>query len=357
VRICFFADGESIHTIRWCKHFHSLGHEVHLISFKKADIEFVYVHHIKTDKIEVSGGNWRVLLKFRQVKSIINKIKPDIFHAHYATSYGVTGALVGFHPYIITALGSDVLISPSQSLIYRLLLKFAFSKADWITAMSDQMTAAISQLGVSSQKISTVPFGIDPGIFNNNKRALPVNDFVITSTRNFEEIYNIPHLLRAVALVKDQIPQVRLNLIGDGTQREVLKKQVKELGLESITNFFGRIPQHEIASVLNRSHLFITVSLSDGNNISLNEAMACGALPIATDIPANKQWIEHHKNGFLIPINDIDGLAKTIMHCYRNFNSIIENVVSLNQNIIQEKAIWSKHMDIVAKKYNQLINS
>ena len=85
-------------------------------------IENVTTHFVDGGNINVVGGNWKVLLKFKEIKRLLSQIKPDIFHSHYATSYGITGALCGFHPYIITTLGSDVLISPQKSFIYKLLL-------------------------------------------------------------------------------------------------------------------------------------------------------------------------------------------------------------------------------------------
>ncbi|MCW3072810.1 MAG: glycosyl transferase group 1 [Bacteroidetes bacterium] len=354
MRICYFADGESIHVQRWCRHFASLGHEVHLISFKNVEIENVQTHFISSGSIAVSGGNWKVLLKFREVKALLKKIKPDILHAHYATSYGITGALCGFHPYVITALGSDVLISPQRSILYRMLLKFAFSKADWITAMADHMRNAMIRMGVPPSKTDTVPFGIDPEIFNDKGRSLPAVKFVITSTRNFEPVYNIPHLINAVAMAKEKLHNLQLNMIGAGSLKPEIEALIAEKGLNAQVKFFGKVPQPVIAETLRESHLFITVSLSDGNNISLNEAMACGAFCIATDIPANTQWIEDGKNGFLVQVNDVKGLVEKIVNSYQHYEELQQRALPLNKRIIADRAIWSVNMLAVEKKYKSL---
>lgn len=354
MRICYFADGESIHVVRWCRHFASLGHEVHLISFKDVAIENVTTHFISSGNIAVSGGNWKVLLKFREVKALLKKIKPDLLHAHYATSYGITGALCGFHPYIITALGSDVLISPKRSKIYRILLKYAFSKADWITAMADHMRDAMISMGVPASKTDTVPFGIDPKIFNDEGRNVPPDEFVITSTRNFEPVYNIPHLINAVAIAKERIPNLRLNMIGAGSLRTEIEALVKEKGLDGQVKFFGKVPQPQIADTLRHSHVFVSVSLSDGNNISLNEAMACGAVCIATSIPANTQWLEDGQNGFLVAIDDVKGLADKIVTSYSDYENIRQKAAPVNKKIIAERANWDNNMLAVEKKYKSL---
>lgn len=355
MKICYFGDGESIHVIRWCKHFATLGHEVHLISFKNVEIEGIKTYFINSGSIAEKGGNWKVLLKFLKVKALLKKIKPDIFHAHYATSYGITGALTGFHPFVITTLGTDVLISPLQSKIYKILIKYAFSKADWITAMADHMKTAIENLGVNPNKVKTVPFGIDPKVFNDSTRKLPVNKFVITSTRNFEQIYNIPHLINAVSKAKSKISNIHLNLIGSGSLQKEIEKLIAENGLTENVTLLGKVTQTKIAEVLNQSHLFVSVSLSDGNNISLNEAMACGSFCIATEIPANTQWINNGENGFLIKIDDVDGLAEKIVYSYNHYDELQNKALPINKNIIEQRAIWSINMKMVEVKYQSLI--
>lgn len=354
MKICFFADSESIHTVRWCNHFHELGHEVHLISFKEVILPNIHTHTVHSGRIRVSGGNWKVLLKFRQVKKIVNQISPDIFHALYATSYGITGSLCGFHPYVITALGSDILISPKNSKIYRFLLKYAFSKTDLITVMSDQMKIETEAIGVPLEKIFTLPFGIDPSVFNANNRELDKDRFVITSTRNFENVYNIPHLIKAIAKVKVKIPSIKLNLIGIGSLEQELKDLVNQLNLEDRVTFFGKVPQLKIVEVLNHSHVFVSVSLSDGNNISLNEAMACDNLCIATDIPANTQWIQHNENGFLVAINDVDALADYLFLAYQKYDEFQKTAIPINHKLLEEKGIWANNMKRMEDYYKQL---
>jgi|SRR6185312_6432710 len=354
MRICYLADADSIHTKRWCIHFASLGHEVHLISFKKGGIEGVHFHFVDTGNISVKGGNWKVMFKANKVKSLVREINPDVLHAMYATSYGVVGALSGFHPYIITALGSDVLISPQQSILYRLLVKFALKRADLVTAMAEHMREIIIAMGINPGKVNTLVFGIDTAIFNHTKRVPPANKFVITSTRNFESVYNLQLLIKAVQLVSKEIPNLEVNLIGAGSQREELEKMIADYKLVKSVKFFGKVSQTEIADTLNKTHLFTSTSLSDGNNISLNEAMACGTVSLATDIPANRQWIKEGVNGFLVPLHDEKYLADKILYVYRNYTQMQKSSIEFNDKIIEEKATWVKNMVIVENIYTQL---
>lgn len=356
MKICLFADSDSIHTIRWCNYFVELGHDVHLISFKPTEVLNVSNYFIETGEINVSGGNWKVLLHFRKVKAILKRINPDVFHAHYATSYGITGALCNFHPFVITALGSDVLISPEQSKIVKTLLVWALKRADWITSMADHMSIKINSFIHQPNKITTLPFGIDTTVFYEmNSRNSKDDSFVIVSTRNFEPVYNLTHLILAYKKIVDKIPKSKLVMIGAGSQKEEIQKLVIDLELNEFVEFKGKLTQPEISNVLNSAHLFVSVSKSDGNNISLNEAMACGALCIATNIPANIQWIEDDVNGYLVEIDDVDELAAKMIKSYNNFDVFQKSALPINRQIISEKADWRHNMSAVIGKYEFLI--
>ncbi len=354
MRICFFADGESFHTNRWCRHFQEIGHEVHLITFKKVVIPNIHVHAVDSGNIRVKGGNGKVLLKFPKVKKIVRQIEPDIFHALYATSYGITGAFCKYHPYIITALGSDILVTPKGSWLMRKLLLFSFKKADLLTVMADHMKTASINIGANPDKIMVLPFGIDPKVFNAENKEIEKEFFTITSTRNLEPIYNIPHIIKAIAMAKNRIPNLRLNIIGWGSLQDELELLVKELELENVVSFIGRVDQYEMATYLKQSHVFVSTSLSDGNNISLNEAMACETFCIASNIPANTQWIDHGQNGFLVEIDDVEKLASYFVEVHANYELLQNKAVPISRVKLQEKGIWSNNMDIMEKEYKRL---
>lgn len=354
MKICLLADGESIHTVRWCKHFFDLGHEIHLITFKNVRINNIIVHFVNAGNINVAGGNWRVLLHYRKVKTKIYSIQPDVLHALYATSYGLVGALSGHHPYIVTPLGTDILISPKESFIYKIILRYVFKKADWITSMAPHMKDAMLKMGVPPGKLGELILGINTAIFNKKNRKLPQNQFVITSTRNLEPVYNIPHLLNAIVIIKPQIPDLKVHLIGDGSLREELEELSKELNIADVVQFYGKVPQNKVVELLNQSHISVSVSLSDGNSLSLIEAMACGAYPIATDIPANHQWLKEGVNGSFVKINDVQGLADRIIKVYNRFDEIISPAIQESEKIIQEKGTWQINMEKMENKYKQL---
>jgi glycosyltransferase involved in cell wall biosynthesis len=355
MRIAILSDAQSIYTVKWCEQLNKLGHEVHVISFLDANIEGATVHHIDAGAISTGGGNWRPLVSFGKVKKVLKKIRPDILHAHYISSYGVVAALTGFHPLVLSALGTDVLVSPQSSFIHRIAAKHAFSKADWITAVAAHMIQPMLALGAPADRTEAVLFGIDPDIFNAKSYAPPAGRFVITSTRNFEPVYNIPVILKAVAALRDKISGLELRMIGAGSLREELKRMTEELGIKDITTFTGKLPQPALADELRASHLFISMSRSDGNPISVNEAMACGPFIIASNIPANAQWIKEGDNGLLADADDAGALSEKILYVYNNYSAISEKAAAINQKIVSDQLVLSTNMKRVERKYESLL--
>ena len=74
-----------------------------------------------------------------EIRDRIRSFRPDVLHAHYASSYGLLGALTGFHPYVISVWGSDVYDFPRKSPLHRLVLRYSLSRADRILSTSRAM--------------------------------------------------------------------------------------------------------------------------------------------------------------------------------------------------------------------------
>ena len=115
MKLLFLADGASVHTKKWVVSLLKQGHQIHLFSLNSFDQEaygefdenFSHTVFDLTERKTILGG-LNKLSYFRVVKDIkhvIKKFKPDLLHAHFATSYGMLAAKVDFHPMIISVWG------------------------------------------------------------------------------------------------------------------------------------------------------------------------------------------------------------------------------------------------------------
>ena len=210
MRVLLLADAHSIHTIKWAKSLCQKNIELGVFSLNKLD-EDLY----KEDNIEVfyfsdrncrdrSSGFKKIsyLKALPFLKKVIKKFKPDIVHAHYASSYGLLGALSGFHPYIISVWGSDVFDFPNISFLHKAILKYNLMQADTILSTSHVM--AVETKKYTNKDIIVTPFGIDLDQFKPMKVAsvFQDDDIVIGTVKTLEEKYGIEYLIRAFSIVQ-----------------------------------------------------------------------------------------------------------------------------------------------------------
>jgi glycosyltransferase involved in cell wall biosynthesis len=350
-RILFVSDAASVHTRRWVEFFRDQGAEVHVASFRPAQIEGVTVHLLSSGRL----GRLGYFIAIPRLHAIARRIRPDVVHAQFVTSYGFIAAAAGLRPLVVTAWGTDVLIRPKESKLMRWLASFAVRRANAVTTVAQHMNAAVSALGVPIENVSAVPFGVDTQHFLPPNIDRPEEaPLRLICTRNFGPIYSVHTLIEALRVVRDRGLILQVDLVGDGPLRAELQAQVVRCGLEASVCFHGHVDHTRLAQLLAGAHMFVTPTLSDGNNVSLNEAMACASFPIGTDIPANAQWIQHGFNGLLYPPGDASQLANAIDQAAKDV-ALRQRAAVLNRHIVETRADWRVCVARMEETYQRAI--
>lgn len=366
MRICYIADAGSIHTQRWVKYFVDKGHEVHLISprpFGDNTIEDVKLYVLKKvrPQIRIVSGMINLPLYAIQIRRLLKRVKPDILHAHYISGYAFSGALNGFHPFILSAWGSDVLIKPKKSKTTGLIVKFALRRADLITCDAEHIKAPLVELGANPAKINLINFGIDVQKFSPGPkdeeliRKLEISDSPVTiSLRSLEPIYGIDSLVNAVPLVLKEVPEAKFLIAGKGSQEAKLRELAKSLGIDGSIKFVGLIPNDELPRYLRVADVYVSTSLSDaGIAASTAEAMACELPVVITDFGDNRKWVEDGGNGFLVPLRNPEALASRILTLLSDEEKRIK-FGQIGRRIIKERMNMEKEMQRMEMLYGQL---
>ena len=337
MRILILGDARSPHTWRWVEHFRDRGDEVHVASFRERETPGTQLHLLRTFGLGKAG----YLLNVVKLGRLYRALQPDIVHAHHVTSYGLLAAVAGLQPLIVTTWGSDILVTPRESRVLRWATSWALRAATKVTTVAEHMVPAVTALGVPRERVSSITFGVDRGLFNTNGRATPtVQPFTIVSTRMFAPIYDVPTLIRALARLRDRGLEFRALLVGDGPLREQIKTFLTKLDIADRVTLLGFVEPAHLPETLRQSDVFVSASLSDGNNVSLTESMACGCFPVASDIPANRSWIESGRNGMLFPVGNDLALADCLEQCARA-PELLETAQSINQRIVADTADWA----------------
>jgi len=207
-KILFLADANSPHTIRWAKSIMASNYSLGIFCFHKIDSSLysdcnnikLYGLNVSRELQSTAEDDFSKLIYLKainKVKKIIREFKPDIVHAHYASSYGLVGALSGFHPYIISMWGSDIFNFPNYSFIHKTILKYNLSKADKLLSTSRIMGSEAKKY--TQKNIIVTPFGIDVNKFKPKivKSIFNDDEIIIGTIKTFKKNYGIENLIRA----------------------------------------------------------------------------------------------------------------------------------------------------------------
>ena len=331
MKLCIIGNPNSIHILRWVRYFSSRGHDVHLVGIRSPRNpipENVNFHDLtlSINIRKVSYIFWMIT-----IRKIIYQIQPDILHAHFINGAGWLGATTGFHPFIVTSHGSDLLIQPDQSWVFKLLARWTLRKADCVICVSHKLASRAKYLGVSSEKLHVIPLGVDTSTFRPQKNRPSLradlklgNGPIIVSIRAIQAIYNPLDIARAITVVLKHEPSVQFIIFTYNHDKELLRqfKQIiqKAQMSPSVMYIEDLANDHEIARYLQIADIAISIASSDGTPISVLETMACGTPVILGDIPAFRGWIQNEYEALLVPLHDIGSLSSTIIRLLNDAN-------------------------------------
>lgn len=353
MRILFLSDAKSYHTQRWVNYFARRGHQCFLITLDKGFDTKAKGFFIPT---KLLPNFLKYPLSLSWIKRIARGIKPDLVNAHFVPNYGFIGALLKFHPLVISTWGSDVLISPKKSWLHKLRAEYILRKADLVTADAELTAQAVNQLGVERGKVLVSPMGVEKNLLGwQKKEEKPY--LLVLSNRRLEPLYDVATLLKAIPLVIKQAQrEVKFVILGQGSQKKKLIRLAKDLKVESHVEFKGIVPQETLLKYYRDSDIYVSAALSDSTSVSLLEAMNFGLIPIVTDIPGNREWIGDRENGFLFPTSNHKALAEKIIYVINEFPHWAD-FRGGNNSIIRGRAVWEDNMKTIEDRFRKLVSS
>ena len=347
MKICFLASGNSIHSKKWVEYFAKKGHDVFWISvtpFTEGEVAGARTYYLK--------GN--LLTNSISARQLIKKIQPDVVHAHYAGVNGFMGAFSGFHPFILTAWGSDVLIT-AKSKLKAIFIKFALNKADLITCDAEHLKNTMIEMGVPNGKIKIIYFGIDTQKFKQeNKESSKKKYPTVISLRSFHPVYDVETLIKAIPLILKEVPDTRFLIAGKGSEEKNLRELAENLAVSEAIDFIGFIANDEMADYLGAADVYVSTSLSDaGIAASTAEAMACATPVVITNTGENEKWIKNNESGCLISIKNPEELAQKVIYLLKD-QDLRKKLGLAGQKIIQERNDYYREMAKMEDIYQNL---
>jgi len=243
----------------------------------------------------------------RQLTELLADLQPDLVHAGPVQGPALLTAMAGFRPLVTMSWGSDLLRTAQRSPWMRESTQCALNRTDIFLGDCQTVADVAAGFGFPREKMVLFPWGVDLQTFSRTNGLVEgealreqlgwEENFVVLCNRTWAPLYGVDLLARAFAAAVQREPRLRLLLVGDGPQAELIHAILNPLG--NRVHFAGRIDPTQQPTYYHAADLYVSPSHSDGSSISLLEAMACGGLVLASDIPSNREWVEDGVNGRL----------------------------------------------------------
>lgn len=369
MRVLLLSDSASEHTEKWAKGLASHGIQVGLFSFNKARYPW-YQNHPNIELLfepqeRISGSAISEKISYlkylKPLKQKIKKFNPDILHAHYATSYGFLASLSGFKAIGISVWGADVYDFPKQNILFKYLLKYILSKANFICSTSHCMK--LETLLYTNKAITVTPFGIDIDKFKRQDTQLPFsnsNEINIGNIKAIENKYGVSILIEAFSMVVKCFSdkKIQLYLIGDGSEKDNCKQLAENLGIKDKVIFTGRIPHSDIPEWHRKLDMFVSLSVLDSESfgVSLVEAMSSKTCIVASDVDGFKEVLGTDNScGIIVPKNSVDAAFKAIIEIIENPHHAIEKSKQARLRALAHYN-WQDNIQTMINVYHQALN-
>ncbi len=279
----------------------------------------------------------------RPLHQVIEEVKPDILHAHSPALIGVAALRAGARfrlpvVYEVRAFWEDAAVDHGTSkewgVRYRLtrrLETYVLKRADAITTICEGLRSDIIDRGIAAHKVTVIPNAVDAERFSMNGQADPelqarlgiTGKTVLGFIGSFYAYEGLILLLDAMPEVLEEMPNVRILLVGGGPQEGRLRERVDELGLNEAVIFTGRVPHDTVQAYYNLIDVFVyprlPMRLTDlVTPLKPLEAMAQGRLVLASDVGGHRELIRPGVNGELFRAGDVADLTSAVLGLLRN---------------------------------------
>ena len=183
-----------------------------------------------------------------------------------------------------------------------------------------------------------------------------MNKKVIVSYRGWGDRYNILTLLDAYAeLIKtrDDVILVIKNtaIVYDQDYKVRVEERLNKDDLkDKLIILPNRLSYEKLIDLLHVSDIYVSIPDHDGTAMSLLESIACGAIPLLSDIKSSKEWVKHGENGFLCDITKYD-IIKNLNFILNISENRLSRMREYNFRLVNEKANETKWMNQLNENY------
>lgn len=338
------------------------GNEVHVITpahskqygtFTEVhDGSSMTVHRIKSYRVihhKTLRYVWPFTLK-RKTDRILDQVKPDAVHIN---SHLIVGRFLmkSAHQRNLRVIATNH-IMPENLIRYSLIvprwaeqsvMKLAWKDAGHVLRKADVVTtptrraAQLLENAAGLTGVLAISCGIQASKFANSTPTSNANPRVLFLGRlDYEK--HIHNLLKAVAMLPRKL-NVKVEIVGDGGEREYLENLARELGINQNVEFRGHISEQELPKAYERASVFAMPSIAELQSIATMEAMASGRPIVAADAMALPHLVHDGDNGYLFPPDDVQAFSDRLLRVLTADQAELDRMSENSLHLIQSHDI------------------
>lgn len=239
----------------------------------------------------------------------------DLIHANWSICGAIAGVVGRLRrkPVITTLRGSDV-SRATRSRLDRLILGAAVRNSCIVICVSEAMAARLrAQFPHRVADIHAGLNGVDEVFYRIDRTVSDDTILRVLAVGNLIHLKGFDVLVEAVA--RAQHPeQIRVCIVGDGSEQEALRALAASRGVSSCFRFAGRLPVSEMPERFADADVFVLSSRSEGRPNVVAEALAAGLPVIATDLEGVQGMVIDGETGWLAAVGDVDQVAAALNH-------------------------------------------
>jgi glycosyltransferase involved in cell wall biosynthesis len=251
-----------------------------------------------------------------------NRLQFDLIHAHATWSAGYVGAGLKERfnvPLVVTAHGYDIYSLPFKDAAWRKKIEYVLNSSDAIITVSLRNLECIRELNVHPP-VHIIPNGFRSDLFYpqemvecRKKLGLPLDRKILLTVGNLEPEKGQKYLVEAIGAIARDRSDILCVIIGMGSEKQALEKQIRSSGLEGDIQLAGAKKHEDIPVWINACDLFVLPSLNEGNPTVMFEALGCGKPFVGTRVGGVPEIIVSDRYGLLVEPGDPDDLGEKIL--------------------------------------------
>ncbi len=295
------------------------------------------------------------------IRRLIKQTKPDLLHAHWIVPAGLAcgvNTMIFKIPTIVTGHGADAFALNSPWL--KKLKHFAINKSTIWTTNTNATASAISSPAIRTP-LEVIPMGVDVTRFMSGNRSrlradLSTDVKIILFVGRLVEKKGVAHLIRAIAeLSRAGHINLRLWIVGDGEDRAKLERQGKELDIQDVVKFWGKVDNSILPDFYAAADVFVAPSIeassgdTEGQGVVFIEAFSAALPVIGTRAGGIPEVITHNETGLLVEPGCHENLQRALEHLLSD-DQLAKRIANNAQQHAKEKYDWP----VIAGRFKDL---